>query len=477
MDGVRITKRVVDALTTTGTEYFAWDADLIGFGVRVRESGAKSYVVKYRAGSGRNAPTRRLTIGAIGKLTPDEARRIAKAKLGEAAIGRDPAGDRAKERADLTVAGLADLYLDEGCVTKKASTVLNDKSRIERHIKPLLGTKRVGAVTTADIERAMRDVANGKTATDVKTGKKGRAIVTGGKGAANQVVALLSAMFAFAIGRKMRPDNPAFGVKKYRTGKGERFLTSEELDRLGAAIREAETVGIPWEPDPTKKTKHAPKEEHRRSTIAPQTAAALRLLVLTGARLREILHLRWEHVDLERGLLLLPDSKTGKKAIVLNAPALAVLAGLPRVGGFVIPGDGKQKARTISGKASGDEPAPAATRDAAGSERLPEVPRSDLKRPWDLVSKRADLVGVRIHDLRHTNASIGAAAGLGLPIIGKLLGHSQASTTQRYAHLDNDPLRKAADRIGSEIARAMGDAPRVGNESAEVLPFVRDGAT
>ena len=461
MDGVRITKRIVDALEKTGAEYFAWDADLIGFGVRVRESGAKTYVVKYRAGVGRNAPTRRLTIGSVGKLTPEEARRLAKAKLGEAATGGDPAGDRAKERADLTVSALADLYLEEGCETKKASTVLNDRSRIARHIKPLLGTKRVGAVTTADVERAMRDVANGKTATDEKTGKHGRAIVTGGKGAAGQVVALLSSMFAFAVARKMRPDNPAFGVKKYRTGKGERFLTSEELERLGAAIREAETDGIPWEPDPTKKVKHAPKEENRRATISPEVAAALRLIILTGARLREILHLEWSHVDMERGLLLLPDSKTGKKAIVLNAPALAVLAGLPRRSTFVIPG----------------EP-PRHGAGAAKATKAVDRPRSDLKRPWELVTKRAGLEGVRIHDLRHTNASIGAAAGLGLPIIGKLLGHTQASTTQRYAHLDNDPLRKAADRIGSEIARAMGDAqPPKDGEGAEVIPLRRDGVS
>lgn len=455
MDGMRITKRAVDALEKTGAEYFAWDADLIGFGVRVRESGAKTYVVKYRAGVGRNAPTRRLTIGSVGKLTPEEARRLAKAKLGEAATGGDPAGDRAKERADLTVSALADLYLEEGCETKKASTVLNDRSRIARHIKPLLGTKRVGAVTTADIERAMRDVANGKTATDEKTGKHGRAIVTGGKGAAGQVVALLSSMFAFSVARKMRPDNPAFGVKKYRTGKGERFLTSEELERLGAAIREAETDGIPWEPDPAKKVKHAPKEKNRRATISPEVAAALRLIILTGARLREILHLEWSHVDMERGLLLLPDSKTGKKAIVLNAPALAVLAGLPRRSAFVIPGEPPRR--------SADATTAKATKPV-------DRPRSDLKRPWELVTKRAGLEGVRIHDLRHTNASIGAAAGLGLPIIGKLLGHTQASTTQRYAHLDNDPLRKAADRIGSEIARAMGDAT---SPPGEVVPLKR----
>jgi integrase len=181
-----------------------------------------------------------------------------------------------------------------------------------------------------------------------------------------------------------------------------------------------------WKVDNSKPTaKHIPKNQ--RTIIGPHAAAALRLLILTGARLREILSLKWEYVDMERGLLFLPDSKTGRKTIVLNAPALAVLSALPRVGSYVIMGDN------------------------------PEKSRHDLNRPWKLVSKHAALEGVRLHDLRHTHASFGAAAGLGLPIIGKLLGHTQPSTTQRYAHLDLDPLRRASDSIGNRLATAMGD--------------------
>ena len=148
------------------------------------------------------------------------------------------------------------------------------------------------------------------------------------------------------------------------------------------------------------------------------------------------MNLRWEWVDLERGLLLLPDSKTGRKCIVLNAPAMAVLAALPRMGPYVISGD------------------------------RPDKPRTDLNRPWRAVSKRAALDGVRIHDLRHTHASVGAGAGLGLPIIGKLLGHTQAATTARYAHLDADPLRSASEVIGGRIATAMGEALKLNSASA-----------
>ena len=203
-----------------------------------------------------------------------------------------------------------------------------------------------------------------------------------------------------------------------------------------------------WEVNASKPTaKHAPKEQNRRTVIGQHAAAAIRLLTLTGARLREILRLRWEHVDFERGLLFLPDSKTGKKAIVLNAPAMAVLAALPRVGAYVIAGQD------------------------AGTES--EKPRADLNKPWRAIRKRAGLDGVRIHDLRHTHASIGAGAGLGLPIIGKLLGHTKASTTQKYAHLDTDPLRRASDHIGAHIAAAMGEPAKKAARGGAVIRMQR----
>ena len=210
--------------------------------------------------------------------------------------------------------------------------------------------------------------------------------------------------------------NPARGIDKFKESRRERFLTGEELERLGSAIREAETAGIPWAVDESKPSaRHLPIPAKRFTRINPFAAAALRLLMFTGCRLREILNLRWEHVDLERGLLLLPDSKTGRKTVILNAPALAVLNALEEVGPYVVPGDN------------------------------PDSPRPDLKRPWNAITKRAGLDGVRLHDLRHTYASFGAGGGLGLPIIGRLLGHSQPSTTARYAHLDNDPLRRASE--------------------------------
>jgi integrase len=249
-------------------------------------------------------------------------------------------------------------------------------------------------------------------------------------------------MYAFAgrAGILAEGNNPARGIEKFKEHRRERFLTGEELERLGRAIREAEKTGIPWTVDEGKPSaKHVPNSM-RFTKIAPSAAAALRLLLFTGCRLREILHLRWEDVDFERGCLFLPDSKSGRKTIVLNAPALAVLNGLERLGSYVVPGDD------------------------------PEQPRHDLKRPWDAVTRSASLVGVRIHDLRHTYASFGAGGGLGLPIIGRLLGHSQAATTARYAHLDNDPLRRASEAIAGRIAAALD-----GNRKNPVVPIHRQG--
>jgi integrase len=239
-------------------------------------------------------------------------------------------------------------------------------------------------------------------------------------------------MYGFAGKRGLVSEglNPARGIEKFAEDGRERFLLSDELERLGAAIRKAETHGVAWAVDEAKPTsKHVPKRK-RRTVIGPHAAAAIRLLLFTGCRLREILHLKWEHVDFERGLLFLPDSKTGKKTVVLNAPALTVLNGLDRVGQYVVAGDD------------------------------PNEPRTDLKRPWAMVTREAGLDGLRIHDLRHSFASFGAGGGLGLPIVGKLLGHANAVTTARYAHLDADPLRVASERIGSTIAAAMGEQNR-----------------
>jgi integrase len=435
--GQKITKRLIDKLKAHPHEheYAVWDAQMPGFGIRVRPTGAMSYVVLYRAGAGRGAPQRRFTIGAVEQTTPEAARKRAKAILGAVAHGKDPAADRASERTAATVSELADRFLAEHvAIKRKPGTADLYRDLLDRIVKPELGSTKSDKLTRAAVARL-----HGKLrATPFQS---------------NRMLAVLGSMYAFGERVGVVPDgmNPARKIARFVEHRRERFLTGDELERLGAAIREAETAGIPWEVDESApKAKHIPKPRSRFTKIDRHAAAALRLLLFTGARLSEVLHLKWEHVDLERGLLFLPDSKTGRKTLVLNAPAMAVLAELPRVGSYVIAGE------------------------AAGTDK--EKPRADLKRPWAAIAKRAGLGGVRLHDLRHTYASFGAGGGLGLPIIGKLLGHTQAATTARYAHLDSDPLRRASEAIAGRIAAAMGEAPARGeapSKGGEVVQLKR----
>jgi integrase len=422
MPDLRVTKRVVDRLIPRATEFTVWDSKLPGFGVRVRPTGAKSFVVVYRAGSGRGAPVRRYTIASVGKIAPEKARKRAQAILGAVAHGLDPAGDKTTERGTPTVAELADRFMVEHVEPKrKPGTVAFYRHVLTKIVKPELGAAKADKVTRAQIARLHAKLR----ATPFQ---------------ANRMLAVVGSMYAFAgrTGAVPEGTNPVRKIDKFKEHRRERFLTGEELERLGSAMREAETKGIAWDVDEGKpEAKHLPKAKNRFTKIDPFAAAALRLLLFTGCRLREILHLKWEHVDLERGLLFLPESKTGRKTVILNAPTIAVFSGLHKPGPYVIPGDD------------------------------PEKPRADLKRPWEAVSRRAGLTSVRLHDLRHTYASFGAGGGLGLPIIGKLLGHSQAATTARYAHLDNDPLRRASESIAGRIAAALD------GKSGQVVPINR----
>ena len=317
----KIIKRAVDALAPkNGVEVVLWDQEIRGFGIRARAGGAKTYILHYRAGTGRGAPLRKLTIGKHGSpWTPDMARTEAKRLLGLIASGENPAERRATERKILTVAELCDLYLAEGATHKKPSTLKSDLGRIVHHIKPLLGRTRVDKVARADIERLLIDVKTGKTAVTMPNERDRRPgrIAAGGSGVAAQCVALMGTVLAFAVARGLRSNNPARGVKKPPVRKMERFLSEDEIARLAMAL-----------------------DAEFNRTDNPYPAAAIKLLLLTGARRGEILGLQWQHVDFERQCLRLPDSKTGAKIIYLNAPALEVLAGLPRVSTnpFVIPG-------------------------------------------------------------------------------------------------------------------------------------------
>jgi len=400
----KITKRSVDsAAPSPHGDSFLWDSEVKGFGLRVKPSGVKSYVLKYRIGPG----TKRITIGRHGSpWTPDEARLRALELLRALSRGHDPATDKAEARRALSVKDLADLYLAEGPAAKpnkKASSWATDRSNIERHIKPLLGKKLAQALTQADIAKFQADVAGGRSRADIKTGRRGRAIVEGGRGTAARSLAVLGAMLQFAVGRRLIPANAAKGVPLLKGARKERFLTEAEVAQL------AETLA-------------AMEDEHKLSPIA---ASAVRLLLLTGCRKSEILSLRWEWVDIERGCLRLPDSKTGAKAVPLASAALELLVEMPRHSGFVLP----------AAKGPGHY--------------------TGLQKDWERVRERANLPDLRIHDLRHSFASFAIADGHTLFMVAKLLGHKQARTTEGYAHLASDPLRMAANRTAVRIAAAM----------------------
>ena len=379
----RLTKRVVDAARAEGGERFIWDPEMPGFGLRVRQSGRRYYVVQYRS-KGR---TRRLTLGPHGVLTPDEARRKAATFLAEARNGGDPAVALRQREKSVTVADLAKRFLSQHAeLKKKPASLRNDRLNLRLHVLPRLGKLPLIAITREDVATLHHSLRETPTA-------------------ANRVLALLSKMFNLAERWGLRPDgsNPCRHVERFPESPRERFLNDDELARLGAVMEQALQAG-----------------EESAGAIA-----AIRLLLLTGSRVSEITGLRWEEVDLERRCIRLPDSKTGARRIPLNRAAIDVLSSLERRSAWVIPGRDR---------------------------RLPLV---NLAKPWKRIRERARLEDVRLHDLRHTHGSSAARAGLSLHLVGALLGHRQPATTARYAHLADDPVQEASERVGVHLSSAM----------------------
>ncbi|MDT2022808.1 tyrosine-type recombinase/integrase [Methylocella sp. CPCC 101449] len=424
MPKARLSKRVADSAQTAATEYIITDTELPGFGLRVRPSGHKSWIVAYRAPpGGRTAPKRKMVLGVDTAITADEARRRAKQILASVRLGSDPAKARDEARAMPTFGEFAEQFITDVCAPPhsllKPSTARLYTDNLRRLAIPQLGKLKIDAITRGDVSRMHRKIGASHPTS------------------ANNVLVTIAAMYKQAVVEGLVPEgtNPARGVERYKTKAKERFLTTVELARLGEAIRTAETAGLPWAlndlKDPTK-AKHRPKQFENTIVVVPRdVTAALRLLIFTGCRKMEILGLRWSEVDFERGILLLAETKTGRRTVVLNAPALAILSEQDRSSEYVFPGE-----------------------DVTDH-------RQDITGYWYRIRQHAGLNGadgsepVRLHDLRHSFASFGVSGGMGLPIVGKLLGHSQAATTSRYAHLDADPVRRASERIGARIAAAM----------------------
>jgi integrase len=395
---VRLTKRFVESRTPAAGDTFYWDEEVPGFGLRVKPSGRRSYIIQYRT---KGRISRRYTIGPHGTYTAEKAREKARRLLQGVRDGRDPAREKEDAAGAPTVAKLAQRYLEEHAkAKKKPSSADSDEKNLNNHVLPELRQRPVAEVTRADIMKLRHKMRETP-------------------GAANRVLALLSKMFNLAEQWGWRSDgsNPCRHVERYPERKMERFLSAEEMRHLGDALAEAA----------------------RTQSVSLPAVAAIRLLVFTGCRLGEILTLKWSYVDEAQKCLRLPDSKTGAKVIHLNAPALEVLAGMKRRNDdpWVIEGAIDKRALV------------------------------NLRKPWHRIRRAAGLDDVRLHDLRHSFASVAVAGGLSLPVIGALLGHTQATTTQRYAHLAADPLKQATEMIGSRIAAAMA------GQTAEVVQIAK----
>lgn len=376
----KLTKKIVESTLPQKKDLILWDSEVSGFMCKITPAGKKSYFLYYRTQDRRQ---RRPKIGDHGVMTCEQARDIAQKWLLEVSQGKDPSAEKQDLRVMPTLKELADQYMREHAPRKKASSRKEDQRLWNQHILPSLGALKVSSIDRSDIAKLHHSFQHLPT--------------TG-----NRVLSLLSKALNLAELWGYRPNhsNPCLHVKKYTEQKRERFLSQTEINCLMKAL-----------------------DEEEQQNENPWPLCAIRLLLLTGCRLNEVLTLKWEEVDLDNQCLRLRDSKTGKKLVYLSTAAIELLKSIPQQedNPFAICG-GKEGRHLIN-----------------------------LQKPWKRIRAIVGLDDVRLHDLRHTFASIAASNGLSLPIIGALLGHKQTQTTARYAHLIGQPLIEASEKIGGKI--------------------------
>lgn len=421
-----ITKSFVEKLEPRASNYAVWDDKVAGFGVRVAPTGRKTYMLKYRLQDGRQ---RRSKIGVHGNITCEHARKTALKWHGEIADGDDPTSEISKIKSSPTISQLCDRFIKEHSeIYKKPRGIDLDKTAIKIHIKPKLGNLKTAAITQQDIQKfhlSLKDMP----------------------AHANRILRILSKMFNLAEewGLRTPNSNPVTKVKRYKEEHRERYLSNQEIICLGKALDQAQ----------------------EKETENIHFISLIRLLLLTGARLREIKDAKWEWIDWDMSMLKLPDSKTGKKIVHLSPAAISVLQATPKVKGnpYIIVG-GVEGQFLVSPQKPWKRVKEAATLELLKQDdEYGEVIEAYWKKNKELPSYESlchealehglelpiGLTDVRIHDLRHTYASICVTQGMSLQMVSKLLGHARASTSERYAHLAHDPVSNAAAQVGNVI--------------------------
>lgn len=414
---MKISQRSVEALKppAKGSHSKVWyDDKATGFGVRVSEAGVKSFVLNYSV-AGRE---RRATIGRWPEWSADAAREEARRLRVEIDKGVDPLREQETARGERTLADLADDYIDNYAVIhKREKSVYEDRRMLEKIILPKLGRLRVSAVDRRDIE----SLHNSQKATKYQ---------------ANRVLALVSKMFTFAMNRKMRADNPAKGIPRFQEDKREAWFSAEQLQKFADAL----------------------------DAYPEQDAAdALRLLIVTGARPHEVIGAEWPQFDLQRGIWTKTSHHTKQKKddhLPLNPSALMILRRMweDRTGPYLFPGRSPGTARTTLRNAWKQvcKTAGFATEYSVKGKRGKPLPR------WKPT--------VRVYDFRHTFASHLVSRNISLLLVGKLLGHTQAATTYRYAHVADTALRDVTNEF-SEVVPAQ----KTGRKAAVIANIKRSG--
>lgn len=427
MVAFKITRRAIEALEPAEKPFVIYDSEIKGFGVRVMPSGIATYIVEYRPGEGgRGVAKKRMALGRTNELTPDEARKLAQQNLSAVRHGDDPLLDRETKRREMKVCQLIEAWEAENPAGRKSGepmaprTKANTLARLRHHVVPLLGDKRVGAVSVDDVNDMIRRVANGETRRNAKSeNRRGRIVVTGGAGAARKVSSDLSIIFAYAVEKKILVVNPVTGARKPRAGKRHDYLRAEHMAAIGKALSQLRTAGA------------------NSSGIA-----ILRLLLVTGARPSEIEGLKWSEIDFSAKSLRLTDSKTGYSIRPLASAALAILAEVPRIEGseYVFPATRGNGYYT-------------------GSKKL-----------WNRARELAGLPDrVRYH-ARHAVATLALGAGHDVASVSAIMGHKGPRTTlSTYSHVIDDRAARAAEGIGGQIAARME-----GRRSADIVSLHSD---